>query len=198
MGRWAPRTVLPSMARTWRCSWAGTPSGAGVWESWAWTQARIAASTASGSRSDRTRRMVQACGTIAPTPSPVEDAAAGVVGVLADRGERACPGQHRARPQQQYRRHTVASPARFPRVGNLTEHLDQRQRHRRDGLRVEADLRMIEGGNDRGHLHSGHGLPDVIKDLDTLMITSSPCPSWYPLACVAAGQLPLTATLPRP
>src|SRR4051812_42102668 len=29
MGTWAPRTVLPSRARTWRCSRAGTPSGAG-------------------------------------------------------------------------------------------------------------------------------------------------------------------------
>ena len=85
-------------------------------------------------------------------PEPVEDAAAGVVGVLADRGERARPGQHRARPQQQDRRHTVADPAGFTRVGNRTERLDQGQRHRRDGLRVEADLRVIEGGNDRGHL----------------------------------------------
>jgi hypothetical protein len=30
------------------------------------------------------------------------------------------------------------------------------------------------------------------------MITSGLCPSWYPLSCVAAGQLPLTATLPQP
>jgi hypothetical protein len=39
---------------------------------------------------------------------------------------------------------------------------------------------VIEGGNDRGHLQCGHGLPDVIKDLDTLMITPGPCPFSYP------------------
>ncbi len=37
---------------------------------------------------------------------------------------------------------------------------------------------MIEGGNYRGHC-CGHGLPDVVQDLHTLMITSGPCPSWY-------------------
>src|SRR4051794_2417320 len=35
----------------------------------------------------RTRRMVEACGTTTPTPEPLEDRAAGVMGVLADRGE---------------------------------------------------------------------------------------------------------------
>jgi hypothetical protein len=39
-----------------------------------------------------------------------KDRAAGVVGVLADRGERARPGQHRARPEQQDRQHPVAYP----------------------------------------------------------------------------------------
>ena len=70
------------------------------------------------------------------------------------------------------------------RVGNLTERLDQRQRRHRGRTRVEGGLRVIEGGNDRGHLQCGHGLPDVIKDLDILMITSGPCPSCIPLtAC---------------
>src|SRR6478752_4105616 len=30
------------------------------------------------------------------------------------------------------------------------------------------------------------------------MITPGPCPSWYRSWCVAAGQLPLNATLPQP
>jgi len=38
----------------------------------------------------------------------------------------------------------------------------------------------------------------VVKDLDTLMITSGPCPSLDSLASVAAGQIPLIATLPQP
>ena len=38
----------------------------------------------------------------------------------------------------------------------------------------------------------------MVKDLDTLMITSGPCPSLHPPRCVAAGQLPLIATLPQP
>ena len=38
----------------------------------------------------------------------------------------------------------------------------------------------------------------MVKDLDTLMITSGPCPSLHPLTSVAAGQLPLIATLPQP
>src|SRR4051794_7405615 len=84
------------------------------------------------------------------------------------------------------------------RVGDLSERLDQGQRHPRDRLAVEAGLRLIEGGNDRGHLQCGHGFPDVVKDFDTLMITSGPCPSLHPLTSVAAGQLPLIATLPQP
>jgi hypothetical protein len=66
-------------------------------------------------------------------PESVEDGAAGVVGVLGDPGERPRPSQHRARPQQQNRHHTVAYPAGVARVGDLTERVDQRQRHRRDG-----------------------------------------------------------------
>jgi len=67
------------------------------------------------------------------------------------------------------------------RVGDLGERLDQRQRRFWDGLRREGDVRVIEGSNDRGHWQCGHGLPDAVKDLDTLMITSGPCPSWYPI-----------------
>ena len=131
-------------------------------------------------------------------PEQVEDGAAGVVGVLGDRGERPRAGQHRARPEQHDRQHAVADPAGMTRVGYLSERLHQGQRHPRDRLAVEAGLRLIEGGNDRGHLQCGHGLPDVVKDLDTLMITSGPCPSLHPLTSVAAGQLPLIATLPQP
>jgi NADPH:quinone reductase-like Zn-dependent oxidoreductase len=47
--------------------------------------------------------------------------AAGVVGVLGDRGERPRPGQHRARRKQQHREHTVAHPARLPRVRHLRQ-----------------------------------------------------------------------------
>ena len=108
------------------------------------------------------------------------------------------PGEHRARPQQQDRRHTVAYPAGLARVGDLREGLDQGQRDGRDRLTVEDDLRVIKSGNNRGHLQRGHGLPGVIKDLDTLMITAGPCPSSYRSRCVAAGQLPLIATLPQP
>ena len=38
----------------------------------------------------------------------------------------------------------------------------------------------------------------MIKDFDTLMITSDPCPSWHLRPHVAAGQRPLIATLPEP
>jgi DNA invertase Pin-like site-specific DNA recombinase len=131
-------------------------------------------------------------------PEQVEDGAAGVVGVLGDRGERPRAGQDRACPEQHDRQHPVADPAGVTRVGYLSERLHQGQRHPRDRLAVEAGLRLIEGGNDRGHLQCGHGLPDVVKDLDTLMITSGPCPSLHPLTSVAAGQLPLIATLPQP
>jgi hypothetical protein len=96
----------------------------------------------------------------------VEDGAAGVVGVFGDRGERPRPGQRRARPEQQDRQHPVADPAGPARVGDLGEGLDQRQRRPRDRFAVEGDLRMIEGGNDRTHLQCGHGLPDVVKDLE--------------------------------
>jgi hypothetical protein len=131
-------------------------------------------------------------------PDPVQDGPAGVVGVLTDRGERTRPGQHRARPEQQDRHHTVAYPAGMTRVGNLTQRFNQGQRRHRGGIWTEGDLRVIKGGNDRGHLQCGHGLPDVIKDLGILMITSSPGPPSYPIRRVAAGQAPLVATLPRP
>jgi hypothetical protein len=72
--------------------------------------------------------MVQACGTTAPTPEPVKDGAAGVVSVLADRGERARPGQHRARPQQQDRRGTVAYSAGLARIGDRGKGIDQGER----------------------------------------------------------------------
>jgi hypothetical protein len=110
----------------------------------------------------------------------LEDSAAGVVGVLGDRSERARSGQHRARPEQQDRQHTVAYPAGMAWVGDLRERLHQGQRHGRDRRCRDSDLRVIEDGNDRGHLQCGHGFPDVVKDLDTLMITSGPCPCWYP------------------
>lgn len=107
-------------------------------------------------------------------------------------------GQHRACPQQQDRQHTMAYPTDLAWVGNLTERLNQRQRDRRGGLAVERDIRLIEGGDDRGHLRRGHGIPDVIKDLDTPMITPDPCPSLHRSQRVAAAQLPLIATLPPP
>ena len=92
----------------------------------------------------------------------------------------------------------MAYPAGMTRVGNLTERLNQGQRRHWSSTWVETDLRMIESGNDRGHLQRGHGLPDVIKDLGILMITSSPGPPSHLAWCVAAGQAPLIATLPRP
>ena len=67
---WAPRTVLPSRASTWRCSRTGTPSGTGWSASCAKAHVRIAAWTASGSRSCRTRRMVEACGTLTSFSPP--------------------------------------------------------------------------------------------------------------------------------
>ena len=75
----------------------------------------------------------------------------------------------------------MADPAGVARVGDLGEGLDQRQRDNRRGARVEGDLRVIEGGNDRGHYWCGNGLPDLIKDLDTLMITSGPVPAPVPI-----------------
>jgi hypothetical protein len=96
---------------------------------------------------------------------PLEDRAAGAMGVLADRGERPRPGQDRARPEQQDGWHTMADPAGVAWVGDLGERLHQRQRGNRRGVRVEGDLRMIEGDNDRGDCWCGHGLPDLIKDL---------------------------------
>ena len=84
-------------------------------------------------------------------PEPLEDRAAGVMGVLADRGERPRPGQHRTCPEQHDRQHTVADPAGLARVGDLCERLDERQRGNRRSVRVEGDLPMIQGGNDRGH-----------------------------------------------
>ena len=85
-------------------------------------------------------------------PEPVEDRAAGVVGVLADRGERPRPGQHRARPEQHDRQHAVADPAGLTRVGDLarTPRPATTPQPARSP-RSRADLRMIEGGNDRGH-----------------------------------------------
>jgi hypothetical protein len=57
-------------------------------------------------------------------PEQVEDGAAGVMGVLGDRGERPRPGQDGARPEQQDRQHIVADPAGFPWVGDLAQRLD--------------------------------------------------------------------------
>jgi hypothetical protein len=119
--------------------------------------------------------------------------AAGVVGVLSDRGERARPGQHRALPEQQHREHTMAYPTRFTRIENLGEGLHQR-RHRRTGLGAAstaiASSRSTSicsraatiGDTD----NAGTGLSEVIKDFDTLMITSDPCPSWHLRPHVAA------------
>jgi hypothetical protein len=87
----------------------------------------------------------------------VEDRAGGVVGELGDRGERARPGQYRARPQQQDREHVVAYPPGLARVGNLAQRVDQGQRRSWGGLAVESDLRVIEGGNDRDTCSAGTG-----------------------------------------
>jgi hypothetical protein len=121
--------------------------------------------------------MVEACGTTAPTPSVSRIVRPLSWGVLGDRGERARPGQYRARPQQQDREHIGAYPPGLARVGNLAQRVGQGQRRGWGPLAVESDLRVIEGGNDRGPVQCGHGLPDAIKDSDTLMITPSPCPS---------------------
>ena len=79
--------------------------------------------------------MVEACGTTAPTPSRSRIGAAGVVGVLGDRGERPRTGQDRARPEQHDRQDPVADPAGMTRVGDLAERLHQGQRHPRDASR---------------------------------------------------------------
>ncbi len=60
----------------------------------------------------------------------------------------------------------MAYPPGLARVWDLAQRVDQGQRRSWGGLAVESDLRVIEGGNNRGHLQCGHGLPDVIKDLE--------------------------------
>jgi hypothetical protein len=167
-------------------------------------QDRNAASSAVASTFCSTRRKVDSCPYHLTHAERRKYEAAGVVGVLSDR-ERARPGQPRALPEQQHREHTMAYPTRFTRIENLGEGLHQR-RHRRTGLGAAstaiASSRSTSicsraatiGDTD----NAGTGLSEVIKDFDTLMITSDPCPSWHLRPHVAAGQRPLIATLPEP
>jgi hypothetical protein len=53
---------------------------------------------------------------------------------------------------------------------------------------AQLDSRAVGLAVAPGGFERGHGLPDMIKDFDTLMITSSPCPRPYLLSRVATGQ----------
>jgi hypothetical protein len=111
------------------------------------------------------RRMVQACGTTVPTPSrsrmvwPVSWAYSAIAA-----NERA-PVSTAHAPNSRI----AATPWRIPRAlrGSGTAAKASTRDNATAGtvLTIEGDLRVIEGGNDRGDLQCGHGLPDVIKDL---------------------------------